>query len=316
MTMRDHVVVLVGGVGGAKLALGLAHVLPPGALTIIVNTADDFEHLGLHVSPDLDTVMYALADLANPVTGWGVADDSLQAMEMVALLGGPDWFKLGDRDLGTNLMRTMMLRSGQTLTAATAQLAQRLGIAQKLLPMSDHPVRTHVDTDQGILAFQEYFVRERWQPVVSAIRFEGVDNARSTREVDSALQDATMILFGPSNPYLSIDPILAVPGIRKRIEESTAPCVAVSPIIGGQAVKGPAAKLMAELGAAINPTGIAAHFAGLLDGIILDDIDQQECEKIEALGVRATTRQTMMQTLSDKKLLAETILNWTEATFS
>ena len=314
--MRDHVVVLVGGVGGAKLALGLAHVLPPEALTIIVNTADDFEHLGLHVSPDLDTVMYALADLANPVTGWGVADDSLQAMEMVARLGGPDWFKLGDRDLGTNLMRTMLLRSGKTLTEVTAHIAQRLGIAPQLLPMTDHPVRTHVDTDRGTLAFQEYFVRERWQPVVSAIRFQGASDASASREVNSALEHATMILFGPSNPYLSIDPILAVPGIRTQIEQSSAPCVAVSPIIGGQAVKGPAAKLMAELGADISPTGIAAHFAGLLDGIILDDVDEKECKKIEALGLRATTRQTMMHTLSDKKLLAETILNWTEATFS
>jgi LPPG:FO 2-phospho-L-lactate transferase len=224
-TLRDHVVLLVGGVGGAKLALGLAHVLPPEALTVIVNTADDFEHLGLHVSPDLDTVMYTLSGLANPDTGWGLSGDTFKAMEMVGRYGGPDWFNLGDRDLAASLVRTALLREGHPLSAVTGQLCRALGVQHSVLPMSDDPVSTWLDTDRGALPFQVYFVRERWEPVVRRIRFEGAESARPGAGVSAALEAATLIVYGPSNPYLSIDPILSVPGIRECIDTSHAPRV-------------------------------------------------------------------------------------------
>jgi LPPG:FO 2-phospho-L-lactate transferase len=312
MSVRDHVVALVGGVGGAKLALGLAHVLPPGALTIIVNTGDDFEHLGLHVSPDVDTVTYTLAGLFNPQTGWGLDGDTFQAMGMLERLGGPAWFRLGDRDLGTNLMRTLLLREGCTLTEATTQLRTALGVEHAILPMSDDPVRTIVDTDQGSLAFQVYFVREGWQPVVRQIRFEGSDAAQPSQAVADALAAATLIAIGPSNPFLSIDPILSMNSIRRRIEQARVPRVAVTPIIAGQAVKGPTAKLMAELEIDVSPLGVVRHYHNLIDGIILDRADQSLRDPIEALGVRTATKQTFMQTLTDKISLAEELLNWVE----
>jgi LPPG:FO 2-phospho-L-lactate transferase len=315
-SLTDSVVLLVGGVGGAKLAVGMAKVLPPEALTIIVNTGDDFEHLGLHVSPDLDTVMYSLAGLAHPVNGWGVIDDTRQAMDMIQRLGGPDWFGLGDRDLGTNLMRTSLLREGKTLTEVTAQLARQLGVRHPVLPMSDDAVRTTVETDQGRFAFQEYFVRERWQPVVQRIEFAGAAEAQASDAVKSALENASLIVFGPSNPYLSIDPILTVPGVRELIAESSAPCVAVSPIIGGKAIKGPAAKIMAELGADVSPVGIATYFQDLLDGFVLDEVDQEACDRIASLGMRPTAQKTFMDSLTSKVQLAKAILNWTEETFT
>jgi LPPG:FO 2-phospho-L-lactate transferase len=309
-TLRDHVVLLVGGVGGAKLALGLAHVLPPEALTVIVNTADDFEHLGLHVSPDLDTVMYTLSGLANPDTGWGLSGDTFKAMEMVGRYGGPDWFNLGDRDLAASLVRTALLREGHPLSAVTGQLCRALGVQHSVLPMSDDPVSTWLDTDRGALPFQVYFVRERWEPVVRQIRFEGAESARPGTGVSAALEAATLIVYGPSNPYLSIDPILSVPGIRECIDASHAPRVAVSPIVGGQALKGPAAKLMAELGVEVSPMGIVTHFRDRLDGIILDHADSDLREAIERLPIRATTKQTVMTSLADKIRLAEELLNW------
>ncbi len=312
MSLREHVVLLIGGVGGAKLAAGMAEVLPPGALTIIVNTGDDFEHLGLHVSPDLDTVMYTLAGLANQTTGWGVADDTFQAVEMAARYGAPEWFRLGDRDLGTNLVRTMRLRAGATLTEIVCQMSAALGIRHTLLPMSDDAVRTQVDTDQGELAFQEYFVRERWQPAVREIRFIGAADARPTSRVIKALDCATLIVIGPSNPYLSIDPILAVPGIRSRIAASPAPCVAISPLIAGQAVKGPTAKLMAELGIDVSPLTVVNHYRDLLNAIILDEVDHALCQAVEQTGVRAVTYPILMKSLQDKVAVAEFLLNWSE----
>lgn len=311
--LREHVVALVGGVGGAKLALGLARVLPAEALTVIVNTGDDIEHLGLHVSPDVDTVMYTLADLANPETGWGVRDDTFQAIEMVGRYGGPDWFHLGDRDLGTNLLRTLWLREGFTLTHVTRRLSQRAGVSCSLLPMSDDPVQTMLDTEQGTLAFQEYFVRERWQPVVKAIRFEGSETARPSQAVVEALEQATLIAFGPSNPFLSIDPILSIRSIRERIEGASVPRVAISPVIGRQAIKGPTVKLMQELGVDNSPLGVAEHYQNLLDGIILDNADDTLCGEIEErYHLRATTRQIYMTTLEDKVRVANELLYWSE----
>ena len=312
MSRRDRVVLLVGGVGGAKLALGMAHALPPGSLTIVVNTGDDFEHLGLHVSPDVDTVMYTLAGLANPQTGWGIVGDTFQAMEMVERYGGPTWFRLGDCDLGTNLMRTALLRQGHTLTEATRRLCAALGVEQNLLPMSDDPVRTVLETDRGMLGFQEYFVRERWQPVVRRVWFEGCAEARPSQPVAEALEEAGLIVLAPSNPFLSIDPILSVPGIRERIARVDAPCVAVTPIIAGQAVKGPTVKLMKELGIDASPVGVVRHYEDLLDGIILDRVDGHLVEAIKKHGLCATTAQTLMDTLSDKVHLANTLLEWVE----
>lgn len=310
--IRERVVLLVGGVGGAKLALGFANVLPVGALTIIVNTADDFEHLGLHVSPDLDTVMYTLAGLANPAAGWGIVHDTFQAMSMVEQYGGPIWFRLGDRDLGTNLLRTSMLHQGQALTDVTRKLCRALGIEHPIVPMSDAAVRTWLETDRGRLAFQEYFVRERWEPVVRHIEFSGAEEAKPSPAAVQALERATLIVLGPSNPFLSIDPILSIQGIRARIASRKTPCIAVSPIIGGQAVKGPAAKLMGELGLDVSPRGVAAHYGRLIDGFILDEADAGECDVIRGMGIRATVLKTLMVTVFDKIRLAEELLSWAE----
>jgi len=310
MTLRDHLVLLVGGVGGAKLALGLSHILPPGTLTIIVNTGDDLEHLGLHISPDLDTVMYTLAGLSNPVAGWGLRDDSFQALEMVKRLGGPSWFNLGDRDLGTSLARTALLDQGHSLTDVTRTLSTHLGVQHPILPMCDQPVRTLLDTDRGRLAFQEYFVRERWQPVVRQISFEGAEAARPSKAVRQALESASLVVFGPSNPYLSIDPILAVPGIREMVQAK--PCVAVSPIIGGKAVKGPAAKLMQELGVEISALGVARHYRDLLNGIILDSVDEALSNPIQDLAILTGVYPTLMETTTDKINLAASLLDWIE----
>jgi LPPG:FO 2-phospho-L-lactate transferase len=233
-------------------------------------------------------------------------------MEMVADYGGPNWFNLGDRDLGTSLVRTALLHEGHSLSAVTDQLCRSLGIQHPILPMSDDTVRTWLDTDQGALPFQVYFVRERWEPVVRQIRFEGAEMARPSAKVSAALEAATLIVYGPSNPFLSIDPILSVPGIRECIDASAAPRVAVSPIVGGQALKGPAAKLMAELGVEVSPMGIVTHFHDRLDGIILDNTDSTLQEAIERLHIRATTRQTVMTSLADKIRLAEELLNWVE----
>ena len=312
MSVRDRVVLLVGGVGGAKLALGLAHVLPPESLTVIVNTADDFEHLGLHISPDVDTLMYTLAGVANPQFGWGLAGDTFRAMEMVERYGGPTWFNLGDADLGTSLVRTALLRQGRTLTEITRQLSRALGVGPTLLPMSDDAVRTVLETDRGSLGFQEYFVRERWQPVVHRIRFEGCEAAQPSPAVAEALDSATLIVFGPSNPFLSIDPILSIPGIRQRIAGARVPRIAVTPIIAGQAVKGPTAKLMSELGVDISPLGVVQHYRELVDGFILDEADRDLLAPIEALGVKVTAQRTLMQTLDNKVDLAIALLDWVE----
>jgi LPPG:FO 2-phospho-L-lactate transferase len=311
-TLRAHVVLLVGGVGGAKLALGLANILPPDALSIIVNTGDDFEHLGLYISPDLDTVLYSLSNLASPQTGWGIVDDTFLAMDMVKRYGGPTWFRLGDRDLATSLVRTSMLQQGTPLTEVTRHLATKLGIRHSVLPMSDQIVRTHLETSEGFLAFQEYFVRERWQPIVRSIHFEGVERAYPSEAVKRALEQATLIVFGPSNPFLSIDPVLAIPNIREKIASSLAPCIAISPIVGGQAVKGPAAKLMVELGHDVSSLGIAKYYQDLLDGIILDTVDVEFCKEIEKLNVRAAARDILMTTLVEKTELAASLLQWAE----
>lgn len=266
------VLALAGGVGGAKLANGLAAVLPPGQLTVAVNTGDDFEHMGLSISPDIDTVLYTLAGINNRELGWGQQDESWAFMAAVAKLGGETWFRLGDRDLATHVLRGQRLRSGETLSAVTADFAARLGIRQAIVPMSDDPVRSMVDTDEGELPFQDYFVRRQCQPRFRSIRFDGVEAARPGAGLVAALDDPALeaIILCPSNPLLSIAPILVLPGIADRLAARTVPCIAVSPFIAGKAVKGPAAKIMEELGLPTTPSAIADHYGALLDGLIID----------------------------------------------
>jgi LPPG:FO 2-phospho-L-lactate transferase len=299
-------VALSGGIGGAKLSLGLARLLGE-RLTVIVNTGDDFEHLGLAVSPDVDTTLYTLAGIANPETGWGRCDETWSCMQAVAELGGPAWFRLGDKDLATHLERTRRLRAGETLTAVTAHLAGRLGVTARVLPMSDDPVRTLVETDAGTLSFQDYFVRRQCRPIVRSLRYEGAAAARMPAPVAAALAARTLagIIVCPSNPWLSIDPILAVPGLREALRAGGAPVVAVTPIIGGKAVKGPTAKIMAELGVEPGVAGIARHYGALLDALLVDAAD---AETATGLPVRTSVTDTLMHTEGDKVALARRCL--------
>ncbi len=303
-----NIVALAGGVGGAKLAHGLAQVLPATDLTLILNTGDDFTHLGLHISPDVDTVMYTLAGLANPITGWGRHDETWRVLEQVALLGGPTWFNLGDADLGLHLTRTHWLQQGESLTQVTARLAQALGVGPRLLPMSDDPVRTTLLTDEGELAFQDYFVRRRCEPVVRAIHFAGAAQAKPSPAVQAALAEATHLIFCPSNPFLSLDPILAVPGVRAAMAAKKV--LAVSPIVGGTALKGPAAKLLRELGLPVTSVSVAQHYADLLSALVLDHADAALAPAIEALGIRAYVTETIMHTPADRATLAARVLAW------
>jgi LPPG:FO 2-phospho-L-lactate transferase len=302
-----HVLAVCGGIGGAKLALGLYRVLPPHGLTVVVNTGDDFEHLGLHISPDLDTVLYTLAGWSDPVRGWGRADETWHFMEALEALGGPDWFRLGDRDLAMHVERTQWLKRGETLSAFARHAARRMGIAAHVLPMSDDPVRTVVDTAEGSLAFQNYFVERRCAPVVTGIRFLGSERARPSRELVHALArpDLGTIVICPSNPYLSIDPLLSVAGMRTALAAAAAPVIAVSPLIGGKAVKGPTAKIMTELGISATAQAIATHYGDLLDGLVIDASDAAEAA---GLGVRTEVTSTLMRDMDDRRRLARDVL--------
>lgn len=313
MALKDRselrVVALAGGVGGAKLAHGLAQQLRPENLTVIVNTGDDFTRYGLAISPDLDTVMYTLAGLADPVNGWGLAGDTRQMIGMLELYRDDAWFGLGDKDVATHLLRTQRLTEGQPLSQVTAQLASALGLGVRLLPMSDERVSTIVETaDHGTLAFQEYFVRHRWQPVVTGLRFEGAERAVPAPGLLDIISNARAIVICPSNPMLSIEPILRVPGIRAALEQRRVPCIAVSPIIGGEAVKGPAAKLMTELALDASVAGVAAYYGGLIDGLVIDTVDRDV--KIKQ---RVLVTNTWMKTLEDRVRLAGEILEWIES---
>jgi LPPG:FO 2-phospho-L-lactate transferase len=303
-----RVAALAGGVGGAKLADGLARALPPEALTIIVNTGDDFQHLGLHISPDLDTVCYTLAGLANPVTGWGLADETWNALEQIRRLGGPDWFRLGDRDLGLHLERTRRLAAGESLSAITRSFCQAWGVEQQVLPASDHPIPTIVITPEGELAFQEYFVHQQCQPRVTGFRFEGVDQAAPAPGVLEAVRSAQAVIFCPSNPWVSLDPILALPGMRAALEETSAPIIAVSPLIGGQALKGPAAKMYRELGIEPQALAVARHYQHVLDGFVLDEVDAGQASAVEDLSLCTLTTGTVMKTPADRLHLAQQVL--------
>lgn len=306
--MPRRVVALAGGVGGAKLADGLYRALPQGALTVVVNTGDDFRKYGLYISPDLDTVLYTLAGLAHPINGWGLADDSRQMIEMMKLYGDEAWFGLGDKDLATNLLRTQALANGQPLSAITQDLARRLQIGATLLPMSDDQVATIVDTvEYGLLNFQEYFVRYRWQPVVQRLQYAGAESAKAAPAVLEALENADLIVICPSNPVLSIEPILQVRQIREALQNRRAPCLCVSPIIAGNALKGPAAKLMAELGMQATAAGVADYYGDLLDGFVIDDADQASSQDI---ATRVWVSNIVMRDVRDRTRLASELLAW------
>jgi LPPG:FO 2-phospho-L-lactate transferase len=302
------VVALAGGVGGAKLADGLYRVLPPDTLTIIGNTADDLELFGLHISPDLDTVMYTLAGLANPATGWGVVDDTFTTLGMLERYGEESWFRLGDADFATHLKRTAGLRAGRRLTEVTASLTAPLDIRARLLPMCDERVATEVETPAGWRDFQDYFVRRRHEDRVTQVRFAGIEAAWMTPEVADALAAADVVIFCPSNPLVSIGPILAVPGLREALVASPALKIAVSPIVGGKALKGPADRMLAERGMEVSAYGVATGYAGLLDAMTIDLLDTADAPRIEALGIVAHVAQTVMHSDADRQQLARDLL--------
>ena len=302
------VLALTGGVGGAKLALGLAHCLRPDQIDFIVNTGDDFDYLGFHISPDIDTLTYTLGNVANPETGWGRAQETWNFMESLETLGSDTWFKIGDRDLALHVLRKQQLDSGHSLTETTHTIAARLGIKHRILPMSNDPVPTIVQTPEGPLPFQHYFVRDRCEPIVTGFQFSGAEKARLNPEIDFKTADAIVIC--PSNPFVSVDPILAIPGMRDALHIFKGPIVAVSPIIGGTAIKGPTAKMMKELQIPSTTVEVAKHYLGLINCFIIDQQDDAARETVEQLGLMTDVQQTVMVTLDDRIQLAKAVLKF------
>ena len=308
-------VALSGGVGGAKLALGFYKAIAdPTELLVVANTGDDFEHLGLRICPDIDTVTYTLGGISNLELGWGRQDESWAFMETLSLLGGETWFNLGDRDLALHVERTRRLQTGETLSDVTADMANRLGIKATIAPMADSDVRTIVETPEGPLAFQHYFVRDRCKPTVTGFRLNGAAEAAPSAALDLALSGVGLglVVICPSNPFISVDPILAVPGIRDRLSRLGAPVIAVSPIVGGKAIKGPTAKMMDELGMDVTAAGVARHYAGLIDGFVLDTVDKDAAVEVEDLGMNVLVTNTLMIFLDDRVMLAREIIAFSE----
>lgn len=307
-----RLVALSGGVGGSKLVVGLNEFVAPEQLCIIANTGDDFEHLGVHVSPDLDTLMYSLAGLANPDTGWGVTNETWDFMAALEELGADTWFQLGDRDLATNVERTRLLDSGISLSEVTKELCEHLAIAAHIVPMTDSRIRTMLQTSDGFLEFQDYFVRLAARPQVSGFVYEGANSAKASPVALEALACPGLeaVVLTPSNPYLSIDPILAISDIKAAIKSLDAPVIAVSPIVGGQAIKGPTAKIMNELGADVSPVEIARHYRDIIDGMIIDQSDSDYTEQISAMGIAVTSAQTVMKSMTDKIELARVAIKF------
>lgn len=312
--MRDAgpVLALSGGIGGAKLALGLSRVLPDGALTVLANVGDDFEHLGFSICPDVDTLLYTLAGVADPERGWGRRDETWRFMEALEALGGPTWFRLGDADLALHAERTRRLAEGATLSEVTDALRRRLGVAARILPASDDPVRTRLRTQEGWLAFQDYFVARRCEPAVDAIEYAGADDARANGEALSLLRDPALraVVVCPSNPVLSIEPMLAIPALREALRECAAPVIAVSPIVRGLALKGPTAKLLRELGVDVDAFAAARRYGGLLDGYVIDDAEEPCATDARLRIVRAAT---VMRSVEDKERLARVCLELADA---
>jgi LPPG:FO 2-phospho-L-lactate transferase len=311
---RDLVVALSGGIGGAKLALGLSRIVPADNLLVVANVGDDFEHLGLHVSPDVDTLMYTLAGLDNTKLGWGRRDETWSFMETLTALGGEDWFRLGDRDLAVHVERTRRLRRGESLSAITADFCRRLGVGPRVLPATDDRLRTRLRTDEGWLDFQDYFVRLQCRPVVRELAFEGAQDARPHPDLLAALRDERLraVIICPSNPFISVEPILAAPGMREALS-AAAPVIAVSPIIGGRAVKGPTAKIMAELGMTPSAATVAQRYGDLLDGYVMDIADAEEAAHV---APKVTLAPTLMTNLAEREELARVVLEAADALVS
>jgi LPPG:FO 2-phospho-L-lactate transferase len=312
-----NIVALAGGVGGAKLAHGLTLIQAlalegRGRLTVVVNTGDDFDWNGLRICPDLDTVTYTLGGLADPDTGWGVAGDTFECLAALQRLGAAPWFRIGDRDLATHLRRTELLREGQSLTEATALITRALNIRPAILPMTDDRFRTRVETDAGMLDFQDYFVRRQWQPVIRRVIFDGADSARPTLQVNAALEQADAIIFCPSNPFVSIEPILTLlPSLFQR--EGPGVRVAVSPIVGGQALKGPAAKMFRELGSEPSAFAVAQRYRNSITHFVLDQLDRDQESAIQSLGLTTLVTDTWMRTIDDRARLAGEILEFIQS---
>lgn len=306
-------IVLSGGVGGAKLVLGLSHVISDDHLLVVTNVGDDFDHLGLRICPDTDTVLYTLAGLSNTELGWGRANESWNFMKTLSTLGGPDWFNLGDGDLALHVLRTGALKAGKPLTAVIADLAQSMGIGCNVVPVSDQSIRTCVNTKDGQLAFQEYFVRDRCAPAVTGFEFSGIEQALPNPVLlDALAAGPEAIIIAPSNPYVSVDPILKVPGLQAALKATGVPVVAVSPIVGGAAIKGPAAKMMQELNVPSTVEGIARHYEGFLDGLIIDEQDASHADAVEACGMAVKIAPGVMRTLDDRITLAQVALEFTQ----
>jgi LPPG:FO 2-phospho-L-lactate transferase len=308
---------ITGGVGGAKLALGLSRRLQPEKLTIVANTGDDFEHLGLDICPDLDTVMYTLANLSDKETGWGQAEETWQFLAALGQLGGDTWFSLGDRDLATHVVRTRERAKGKSLSVVTRELCQALNIKHSLVPMSDDPVATLIHCQSGeVLAFQHYFVRDQCQPAINGYSFSGIGSASRCAEFTRALQDPELgsIILCPSNPFVSVAPVLDLDDTADRMAQQAAPVIAVSPIVAGVALKGPAAKMMAELKMPSTALGVAEYYVdrypGLLDAIVLDIADAKQATAVEALGLQALVVKTVMTSLQDREQLADDVLTF------
>jgi LPPG:FO 2-phospho-L-lactate transferase len=305
---------ITGGIGGAKLALGLSKLLADDEIAFIVNTGDDFIHLKLNISPDIDTLVYTLAGVNNPETGWGRADETWNFMQTLRQLDSEQWFQLGDKDLALNSERTRRLAAGESLTEVTATLAASLGVRHQILPMSDDPVATRVMTDDGELDFQHYFVREKCEPRVRGLRFEGADRASINPALATWLDDGAVngVIICPSNPYLSVDPALAIPGFRQKLVDCPAPVIAVSPVVGGAAIKGPTVKIMQELGEPQTATRVAEYYRDFLTGFVIDHADTAEREVIESLGMKVLVTNTVMKSLDDRVQLARDCLAFIE----
>ncbi|MCZ6749873.1 MAG: 2-phospho-L-lactate transferase [SAR324 cluster bacterium] len=302
--MSERVTLLSGGVGGAKLALGLYTTLGPGRLAVVANTGDDIELFGLHISPDCDILTYTLAGRVNGETGWGIAGDTFHALGAAAELGGSGWFALGDRDLGVHLYRTERLRAGEGLAAVTQAIADGMGLSCTMLPMCEAPVPTQIGTDEGELHLQEYLVRRRCEPRVTAVRFDGIERATPAPGVAEAIAESGRIVIAPSNPLISIGPILAVPGFRTLLERAEGLRIAVSPIVGGEALKGPTAQMMRQLGYEVSPVAVAEMFRGIVDVFVVDERDAAVQGAIESLGMRCIALPAVMDSLASKQRLA------------
>jgi len=304
------IVVLAGGVGGAKMAQGLQAALPPGDLIVVVNTADDFDLYGLWISPDLDTVMYTLAGIADPVNGWGVAGDTRNTLDAIARYGEEPWFLLGDQDFATHILRTERLRAGRPLSAVTTELSDALGIQSRIVPMTDDRVETQIDTPAGTLEFQDYFVGRRQSDDVLGVTFAGIERATAHPDALVAIREAEAVVIAPSNPIVSVAPILDTPGMREALDNTPAPIVAISPIVGGRALKGPAARMLATLGHEVSALGVARLYAGLIDGLVVDDIDRNIVPAIELAGPRVLVTATVMGEEADRRRLAAEVLDF------